>query len=75
MSQRPKIGGIIHTYQKYNPTEFPHPLESSPDLVSAAFDMALAFGDYREISEEQLAQAKSLAGATLPDGTVQIGER
>ncbi|MFO0925163.1 MAG: VWA domain-containing protein [Pirellulales bacterium] len=65
MTQRPKIGGIIHTYQKYNPTEFPHPLESSPDLVSAAFDMALAFGDYREISEEQLAKAIRLDPSQL----------
>ena len=28
-----------------------------------------------QVSESQLAQVKFLAGATLPDGTVQIGER
>lgn len=28
-----------------------------------------------QVSEDQLAQAQFLAGVTLPDGTVQIGER
>lgn len=28
------IGGVVHTYQKYNPTEFPSPTAEAPDMVS-----------------------------------------
>jgi len=56
--QRPApIGGIIHTYQKYNPTEFPSPSAEPPDMVSGAFEHALAYGKYRELTEEELARA------------------
>jgi len=51
------IGGVIHTYQKYNPTEFPSPTAEAPDLVSGAFEHALAYGKYRELTEEELARA------------------
>ena len=51
------IGGVIHTYQKYSPTEFPSPTSEAPDLVSGAFEHALAYGSYRELTEEELARA------------------
>ena len=51
------IGGVIHTYQKYNPTEFPSPTAEPPDMVSGAFEHALAYGKYRELTEEELARA------------------
>jgi len=51
------IGGVIHTYQKYNPTEFPSPTAEPPDMVSGAFEYALAYGKYRELTEEELARA------------------
>ncbi|MEQ1827986.1 MAG: hypothetical protein ABL921_18645 [Pirellula sp.] len=58
MSERPlPIGGVIHTYQKYNPIEFPNPSAEPPDLVSTAFEHALAYGHYRELTEEELARA------------------
>ena len=38
------IGGVVHTYQKYNPTEFPSPTAEPPDMVSGAFEHALAYG-------------------------------
>jgi uncharacterized protein with von Willebrand factor type A (vWA) domain len=51
------IGGVIHTYQKYNPTEFPSPTSEPPDMVSGAFEHALAYGNYRQLTEEELARA------------------
>jgi uncharacterized protein with von Willebrand factor type A (vWA) domain len=51
------IGGVIHTYQKYNATEFPSPTAETPDLVSGAFEHALAYGNYRQLTEEELARA------------------
>jgi uncharacterized protein with von Willebrand factor type A (vWA) domain len=47
-------------YQKYNPIEFPSPSSESPDLVSGAFEHALAYGSYRELTEEELARAIEL---------------
>ena len=58
LPQRPvPIGGVIHTYQKYNPTEFPSPSAEPPDMVSSAFEHALAYGKYRDLTEEELARA------------------
>ena len=56
--QRSKsIGGIIHTYQRYDPQRFPSPTEPPPDLVSPAFEHMLAYGSLRELTDEQLARA------------------
>jgi uncharacterized protein with von Willebrand factor type A (vWA) domain len=51
------IGGIVHVYQKFNPTEFPSPTQEPPDLVSGAFEHAMAYGRFRELTEEELARA------------------
>jgi len=50
-------GGIVHTYQKYDPTHFPSPTAPPPDMVSPLFDHLLAYGDTDEFTEEQLAKA------------------
>ncbi|MGB7345579.1 MAG: hypothetical protein WBD20_15300 [Pirellulaceae bacterium] len=55
MRYRP--GGVIHSYQKYDPTQFPPPNQPPPDLVSPAFEQALMYGNYRELTEEELANA------------------
>ena len=60
MKPRNDIGGVVHVYQKYNPIEFPSPSSESPDLVSGAFEHALAYGSYRELTEEELARAIEL---------------
>lgn len=57
MNKRNDVGGVVHVYQKYNPAEFPSPLAEPPDLVSNAFEHALAYGSYRELTEEELARA------------------
>ena len=58
MKYRP--GGIIHAYQKYDPAQFPPPTAPPADLVSPAMEQALLYGEYRELSEEELARAVRL---------------
>ncbi len=50
-------GGIIHAYQKYDPAKFPPPNQPPPDLVSPAFEQAMMYGKYRELTPEELARA------------------
>ncbi|MFO0876768.1 MAG: hypothetical protein U0840_05290 [Gemmataceae bacterium] len=57
---RGQLGGIIHTYQKYDPTEFPSPTTPPPDLVSPAFEHWLTYGTMRRLTEEELARAIKL---------------
>lgn len=60
MVRQNQIGGVVHTYQKYDPKRFPSPSEPPPDLVTPAFEHALMYGKYRELSEEELARAVML---------------
>ncbi|TWT99129.1 hypothetical protein Pla108_00620 [Botrimarina colliarenosi] len=59
MANRDTLGGVIHTYQKYDPVKFPSARDAGegPDMVSAAFEHALMFGERRELTEEELARA------------------
>ena len=59
-SRRGNLGGVIHTYQKYDPRNIPSPTQPPPDLVSGAFEHLLAFGDVRELTDEELARAVRL---------------
>ncbi len=65
MSSSPRVGGVIHTYQRYDPRNFPGPMQPPPDLVSGAFDHMLAFGSMRELTEEELARAVKLDPAQI----------
>jgi uncharacterized protein with von Willebrand factor type A (vWA) domain len=56
MSRRP-IGGIIHTYQRYDPKNIPSPTKPPPDLVSGAMEHMLTYGSMRELTDEELARA------------------
>jgi len=60
MPNRSSLGGVIHTYQKYDPKQFPGPTQPPPDLVSPAFEHMLMFGDMRELTDEELARAVQL---------------
>lgn len=60
MRSRTLLGGIIHTYQAYDPKNFPPPTAPPPDLVSGAFEHLLTFGSMRELTEEELARAVHL---------------
>ena len=54
------LGGIIHTYQKFDPRNFPSPTAEPPDLVSPALEHMLAYGSMRELTDEELARAVQL---------------
>ncbi len=54
------IGGIIHTYQRYDPKSFPSPTQPPPDLVSGAMEHMLTYGSMRELTDEELARAIQL---------------
>ena len=60
MATRNSLGGVIHTYQRYDPRNFPSPTQPPPDLVSSAFEHLLLFGEHRELTEEELARAVRL---------------
>jgi len=55
-----RVGGVLHTYQKYDPARFPSPTATPPDVVSPLFENMLAFGRFRPLSEEELARAVRL---------------
>ena len=57
MTKRNNIGGVIHTYQRYDPVRFPSPTEPPPDLLSGAFEHMMMFGSMRDLTEEELARA------------------
>src|SRR5689334_14884871 len=58
-------GGIVHTYQKYDPVHFPSPTAPPPDLVSPLFEQMMRFGDADEFTEEQLANAIRLDASQI----------
>jgi len=60
MADRTSLGGIIHTYQKYDPINLPAPTQPPPDLVSPALEHFLMFGDGRRLTEAELARAVRL---------------
>jgi uncharacterized protein with von Willebrand factor type A (vWA) domain len=53
----PPIGGVIHTYQQYDPLNVPSPHVPPPDAVSGAFEHMLTYGNMRELTDEELARA------------------
>ncbi|MEX2173930.1 MAG: hypothetical protein WD872_06175 [Pirellulaceae bacterium] len=60
MTDRQPLGGIVHTYQKYDPVNLPAPTQPPPDLVSPALEHFLMFGDGRRLTEAELARAVRL---------------
>src|SRR4030095_8618877 len=57
MATRDSLGGIIHTYQKYDPVNLPAPTQPPPDMVSPALEHFLMFGNADQLTDEQLARA------------------
>ena len=67
MPTRDTLGGIVHSYQKYDPVRVPLPRGPAADLLSAAMDHVLEFGadDGTEFTAEQLAEAIQLSPEDL----------
>jgi uncharacterized protein with von Willebrand factor type A (vWA) domain len=55
-----KRGGVLHTYQKYDPVHFPSPTAEPPDVVSPFIERMLRFGSQRKLTPEELARAVHL---------------
>ena len=60
MPTRDTLGGIVHSYQRYDPARIPPPRPPQVDLVTPAMEHLLEFGDIDELTEEQLADAVML---------------
>jgi len=60
MPNRDTLGGIVHSYQRYDPVRIPPPRPPQIDLVTPAMEHMLEFGDIDELSEQQLAEAVML---------------
>ncbi|MDY3562314.1 hypothetical protein R5W23_003779 [Gemmata sp. JC673] len=58
-------GGIVHTYQRYDPVNFPSPTAPPPDVVSPMMEHMLEFGDLDDFTEEQLANAIRLDASQI----------
>jgi uncharacterized protein with von Willebrand factor type A (vWA) domain len=57
MSTPQSLGGIIHTYQKFDPVSLPSPTAPPPDMVSPAFEHLMFYGNTRRLTPEELARA------------------
>jgi uncharacterized protein with von Willebrand factor type A (vWA) domain len=57
MNNKENLGGIIQTYQKYDPMNFPSPTAPPPDLVTPAMEHMMQYGSTRDLTEEELANA------------------
>ena len=57
MPTRDTLGGIVHTYQRYDPARIPPPRPPQADLVTPAVEHLLEFGSIDELTEQQLAEA------------------
>ena len=52
-----KIGGVLHTYTKYDPVKFPSPTQPPPDIISPLMNQMMSWGSARQLTEEELANA------------------
>ena len=60
-----KRGGILHTYQKYDPVKFPGPTQPPTDIVTPMMNQMMAYGSRRELTDEEMARAIRLDPSQL----------
>ncbi len=59
-TSRSDLGGILHTYQKYDPVRLPGPNRPPPDMVTPMMNQLLMHGNIRPMTEEEMALAIKL---------------
>lgn len=57
MPSRDDLGGVVHSYRKYDPVNIPPPRPPEIDLVSPVMEHLLEFGELDDLSPEELAGA------------------
>ena len=57
MRSRRSFGGIVHSYQRYDPARIPPPRPPATDLATPAMEHMLATGSLDDLTDEQLAEA------------------
>ncbi len=60
MDTHPPLGGIVHSYQRYDPGRIPPPRPPAADVVTPFVEQMLAAGSTDDITPEQLAEAVML---------------
>jgi len=58
--------GLVHSYQAYDPKNFPSPTAPAPDIASAAMEHMMAYGSMRDLTPEELARAIKLDPSMFP---------
>lgn len=82
MNTNESLGGLVHTYLGYDPMNFPSPTAEPPDLASEAMNHLLQYGNTRQLTPEELANAVKIdprqirgLGASLDNIAAQLEER
>jgi len=57
---RQMLGGLVHSYQRYDPKDFPSPTTPPPDLASLGMEHMMRHGSMRRFTPEELANAVKL---------------
>ena len=57
---RQMLGGLVHSYQRYDPKDFPSPTMPPPDLASLGMEHMMRHGSMRRFTPEELANAVKL---------------
>ena len=60
MPTRHDLGGIVHSYQRYDPARIPSPRPPQVDMVSPAMEHLLEYGELDDLTPEELAGAVML---------------
>ena len=60
MPTRDDLGGIVHSYQAWDPARIPSPRPPQVDMVSPAMEHLLEFGELDDLTPEELAGAVML---------------
>ena len=75
MPTRDDLGGIVHSYQRYDPARIPSPRPADVDLVSPAMEHLLEFGELDDLTPEQLAAWKTAVAPVQKQWADEVKKR